>query len=248
MHYGASLAQLLDAPIILTHIYQTVVSMNDLPVMAFSVDELKKSAEAGLEGRCEELQKKYPGLSIKTESRLGSISEELNILSRETNAFAIVMGSHNVKGLERILFGSTTTSVVRHVHCPVFAIPEFKKFSLGNIVLAADLEDIPEQLSTRIIEVVQQLGVSLHIVHVKSKEEAQKPNALLEKLGVLSPTYETIAHKKVKDGLENYVQQVNADLLILLPHEHNLADRLFFKVHTEDIITSMRIPVLAIKC
>jgi hypothetical protein len=51
----------------------------------------------------------------------------------------------------------------------------------------------------------------------------------------------------VKDGLEKYVQEVNADLLIFLPHEHNLIERMFFKVHTEDIITNTRIPALAIK-
>lgn len=248
MHYGSSLAQLLKAPIVLTHIYQTVVSMNDLPVMAYSADELRKSAESGLE-RCRlELQKNHPGLSIKTESRLGSIPEELSQLATETNAFAIVMGSSPVKGLERILFGSTATSVIRHVHCPVFAVPETKMFSLNNIVLAADLEDIPGKLSSKIIKVVQQLGRSLHIVHVKTKEETERPDVLLEKLSVLSPSYETVGHKNVKEGLQSYVEKVNADLIILLPHEHNFADRLFFKVHTDDIITSMQIPVLAIKC
>lgn len=249
MHYGASLAHQLGVSIVLAHIFQIPVSMNDMPVVVFSADELKKSADAGLERCREELLKNFPALSIKTESRLGSISEELNILAEETDPFAIVMGSHNVKGLERMLFGSTTVSVVRHAHHPVFAIPvNFKKFTASNIVLAADLEDIPDTLSDRIIEMVQQLNARLHIVHVKIKEEAEKPNTLLEKLGALSASYETVEHKKVHNGLKKYVREVNADLLILLPHEHNLTDRLFFKVHTEDIITSMHIPVLAIKC
>ena len=249
MHYGASLAQQLDASIVLAHIFQTPVTMNDMPVVVFSADELKKSSDAGLQRCREELLKNYPALSIKTESRLGSVSEELNILAEETNPFAIVMGSHNVKGLERMLFGSTTVSVVRHAHYPVLAMPaHFKNFTVSNIVLAADLENIPDELSGKIIETVQQLRGSLHIVHVKMKEETEKPNALLERLNILSPSYETVEHKKVNSGLKNYAQEVKADLLVILPHEHNLADRLFFRVHTEDIITSMHIPVLAIKC
>ena len=51
----------------------------------------------------------------------------------------------------------------------------------------------------------------------------------------------------MKDGLLNYVQELKADLIIFLPHEHNLVERLFFKVHTEDILSDTKIPVLAIK-
>jgi hypothetical protein len=43
------------------------------------------------------------------------------------------------------------------------------------------------------------------------------------------------------------VQEVNADMFIFLPHEHNLVERLFFKVHTEEILSDTKIPLLAIK-
>ncbi len=248
MHYGAQLAQELGTSIVLTHIYQVQVSMTDMPIMVFSVEELKKNTENSLE-RCQrELQQKFPDLSIKAESRLGSVPDELNILADEVNPLFIVMGSHNTKGIERILLGSTSASVIRHAHHPVLAVPiDNKATSIKNIVLAADLDDVPDNLSNKIIEIVNLLKAQLHIVHVKIKEETEKPDALLEKLRVLSPTYESITSKKVKDGLRRYVQEQNADLLIFLPHEHNLVERLFFKVHTEDILSDTNVPVLAIK-
>jgi nucleotide-binding universal stress UspA family protein len=248
MHYGAQLAQQLSASVVLAHIYQVPVSMNDMPVMVFSVEELKKTAEIGLDRCLAELQQSFPGLAIRTESRLGSIPEELNNLSSEVDPFVVVMGSHNTKGLERVFFGSTSASVIRHAHHPVLAVPaSFKARAIKNIVLAADLENIPDKLSNRIIEIVQLLHAKLHIVHVKIKEETETPDALLEKLNALSPSYKSIANKKVKDGLLNYVQEVNADMLIFLPHEHNLVERLFFKVHTEEILSDTKIPLLAIK-
>lgn len=248
MHYGAGLAQQLGASVIVTHIYQVPVSMTDMPVMVFSVDELKKTTEASLE-RCQrDLQNAFPGLSVKTESRLGSIPDELNILAEEFHPLFIVMGTHNTKGLERMLLGSTSASVIRHAHNPVLAVPgHYKATAINNIVLAADLEEVPEKLSNRIIEIVKLLKANLHIVHVKIKDETEKPDALLEKLSLLSPSYKSIANRKVKDGLINYVQELNADLIIFLPHEHNLVERLFFKVHTEDILSDTKIPVLAIK-
>ena len=248
MHYGAQLAQQLGASVVLAHIYQVPVSMNDMPVMVFSVEELKKTAEIGLDRCLAELQQVHPGLPIRTESRLGSIPDELNNLAGEIDPFVMVMGSHNTKGLERVFFGSTSSSVIRHAHHPVLAVPaSFKASAIKNIVLAADLENIPEKLSNRIIEIVQLLQAKLHIVHVKIKDEMETPDALLEKLNALSPSYKSIANKKVKDGLLNYVQEVNADMLIFLPHEHNLVERLFFKVHTEEILSDTKIPLLAIK-
>ena len=248
MHYGAQLAQELGASIVLTHIYQVPITMNDMPVMVFSADESKNTADIGLERCAQELRQSYQDLSITTESRLGAIPEEINNVAQESNSFAIVMGSENTKGFERMLFGSTTASVIRHAHQPVFAIPNgFKKNPIENIVLAADLEDTPEYLSNKIIELLQLFNAKVHIVHVKIKEETERPEHLLEKLKILSPSYQSIDNKKVKDGLEKYVQEVNADLLMFLPHEHNLIERLFFKVHTEEILTNTKIPLLAIK-
>ena len=248
MHYGAGLAQQLGASVVLTHIYQVQVSMTDMPVMLFSVEELKKNTETSLQ-RCQaELKQKFPELSVKTESRLGSIPDELNILAEEFNPLFIVLGSHNTKGIERILFGSTSSSVIRHSHHPVLAVPATKtNASIQNIVLAADLEEVPDSLSKKIIDIVNLLQAKLHIVHVKVKDETKKPEKLLQKLEALNPTYESVANKKVQAGLLQFVQSRNADLLIFLPHEHNLVERLFFKVHTEDILSATNIPVLAIK-
>lgn len=248
MYYGAELAQELGAAIVLVHIYQVPITMNDMPVMVFTAEESKNNADISLERCRDELKQTYPGLSITTESMLGSITEEINSLAKEKNPFAIVMGSQHTRGMERILLGSTTASVIRHVHYPVFAIPlGYKKKPVKNIVLAADLEDTPVSVSNKIVAITQLLQANLHIVHVKIKEETKRPEALLEKLNVLSPLYTSIDNKKVKDGLEKYVEEVNADLLMFLPHEHNLIERLFFKVHTEDIITDTKIPVLAVR-
>lgn len=248
MYYGAQLANDLGSAVVLTHIYQVQVSMTDMPVMMFTVEELKKNTETSLR-RCQlELEKRFPGLSIKTESRLGSIPDELNILAEEINPFFIVMGSHNTKGLERIFLGSTSASVIRHAHHPILAIPaDYHGTAIQNIVLATDLEEVPGRINDKIIEIVNLLKGKLHIVHVTTKDETEKTGISLEQLNMLNPSYKIIANKKVKDGLLQYVQEHKVDLLIFLPHEHNLVERLFFKVHTEDILSATKIPVLAIK-
>ncbi len=246
MHYGAQLAQKIGAPVLLTHVYEVPISMSDVPVMVLPIEELKNSAETGLERCREELKKSHPELEVRTESRLGSINEEVNDLCEDCTPFAIVMGTHGSSGIERMLFGSTTLSFIKHSHFPVIAVPStYDQRFIEKIVLATDLntEKIPY---AKIVDIVTTLGAELHVVHI-TKESEEYPAELLTPFQSLSPLYRNILNKDVKEGLLKYVQENNADLLMILPHEHNIMERLFFKLHTEDIIASTRVPVLAIK-
>lgn len=248
MHYGAKLAQHIGASILLVHVYQIPVGVNDIQVMMIPADELKNIADTGL-NRCRmQLVSAYQGLEIQTESRLGGVNDVLNDLSKEVNPFAIVIGSSGTTGLERLLFGSTAISLIRHATHPVIAVPaEYTHFSINNIVIAADLQEEHPLPYARITAIMQKLNAKLHLVHVVKDGEPDVAS-ILEKFGHLKPEYHAVQHEDVKDGLLNYVSQSAADLLILLPHEHNLMERLFFKLHTEDIVASTRIPVLALKC
>lgn len=249
-NYAAQLAQQINAELLLTHIYQIPVSMNDMPVILISADELKKSADENLDRAKEELLLKYPDLPVKTESRLGDVNTELDDLCRQVQPFAIVLGSQGVTGIERILFGSTTLSIMHHTHYPVLAVPgNYTHFRLQKIVLASDLQPVETVSANKILEVSQELRAKLHIVHVTSNaEDAGALNNLQQQLHSINPTYETIIHDHVREGLETYLENEQADLLLVLPHEHNLMERLFFKLHADDLVSHATIPVMSIRC
>ena len=77
MHYGAKLAQDLQAQILLLHVYMVPITMNDMPVLMVTAEELKGGADDGLMRCKSELEAAYPGLIVKTESRLGDVVDEL---------------------------------------------------------------------------------------------------------------------------------------------------------------------------
>src|SRR5215211_3639054 len=122
MHYGAQLAVSIGYTLYLVHVYQIPVSISDIPVMMISGEELKKSADEGLDRCREELQRTYGNIDIKTESRLGEVTTELKDVCSHLDPLAVVIGSHAESGLERLFFGSTTLSVVRSLSCPVMTI------------------------------------------------------------------------------------------------------------------------------
>ncbi|MCU7550950.1 universal stress protein [Chitinophagaceae bacterium LB-8] len=252
MHYAAHLARQIEAEVLLVHVYQIPVSMNDMPVILVSAEELKKNADESLGRSAQELSNAFPGLNIRTESRLGDVNDELEDMSKDLHPVAIVMGSHGSSGLERLIFGSTTLSVIRDSRYPVIAVPaHYKDFSLQNVVLAADLQEGGNLPVEMITEVMQHLNTSIHIVHVTNKEDPDtelQRDILLNKLQSFSPTYHAVQGENVRDCIIKYLKEEKADLLLVFPHEHNLMERLFFKLHSLDIVKHSTIPVMTIKC
>ncbi|MGN6164733.1 MAG: universal stress protein [Flavisolibacter sp.] len=244
MHYAAQLAQTINAAVLLLHVYQIPVSMNDVPVMMISVDDLKNNADSGLERVKEALQKNFPILDIKTESRLGDVISELKDVCIETHPFAIVVGKHGTSGVERFLFCSTTLSIIRHATYPVISIPDdTTAFALKKIALATDGSHLSEHAET-IKQFVQQLNAQLHIIHVV--EDQKETSTIKNVFPGLDVIYETIRDEDFVHGIESYVSTRAIDMLAILPHKHSLIERLFSKTHTRELIEKLKIPVMAI--
>lgn len=244
MHYAAHLAQAVQASVLLVHVYQIPISMNDVPVMMVSVEELKNTADKGLERVKDLLQQSFPALDIKIESRMGDVVDELEDVCIGTRPFAIVVGKHGASGVERFLFGSTTLSIIRHAPVPVISVPEgLTGFMLKNIALATD----GTHLSTHekaIKTFVQQVKARLHVIHV---QESGKDTMTLENvLTDISPVHETIRNEDFVQGIESYVYRHVIDLLMILPHKHSVIERLFFKTHTAELIQKIKIPILCV--
>lgn len=244
MNYAAELAQMIGASLLLVHVYQIPISMNDVPVLMVSAEELRNTADKGLERCREDLRKRFSRVEIKTESRLGDVVEELKDLCQQVNPFAIIVGKHGASGVERFLFGSTTQSIIRHLSYPVVSVPESTtSFQLNHIALAIDAADTSLQ-ENRIREFLQSLQTQLHVVHIR--EGGKDSPALKSVLKDMHPVYETIKNHEFVHGIEHYVQSRSIDLLMILPHKHSFIERLFFKTHTAELIEKLRVPIVCI--
>jgi len=244
MNYAAQLAEKTGASLLLVHVYQIPISMNDVPVLMISAEELKDSADRGLENAKTHLEKKFPGIVVKTESRLGDVVNELEELALELKPLAIVVGKHGASGVERLLFGSTTLSIIRHLKFPVISVPDGVNYQLNHIALAADNGGFTGQ-EEKIKNFVEETKAKLHIVHVQ--ETGKDTPGLKNILPQLNPVYETVRNEEFVRGIQSYVKTHAIDMLMVLPHKHSLMERLFFKPHTTELIEKLKIPVLTIQ-
>jgi nucleotide-binding universal stress UspA family protein len=88
----------------------------------------------------------------------------------------------------------------------------------------------------------------LYIIHVTNKDVdgGKFPDSLTQHLKFLNPVYEYIKNDDVSDGIQKYVDEKNADLLMIFQHEHTFWERMFQKQHTADLLYNITIPVLSI--
>ncbi len=67
---------------------------------------------------------KQAGLRYRNFAESGNVADAIVRIADEQNADLIVVGSRDIGGFERFLFGSTSDSVAHQSHCPVLIIRE----------------------------------------------------------------------------------------------------------------------------
>jgi K+-sensing histidine kinase KdpD len=66
-------------------------------------------------------------------------------------------------------------------------------------------------------------------------------------LAGLNPIYENIENKDVDQGISEFAEKNNLDLVITLPKKHSFLEKVFEKSHTRDLIHHTNIPLLCLQ-
>jgi len=240
----------------LLHIYQVPVSMTDVPVVLVSADELKKDSELKLKEIKYSVEHITSGkIKIYTETVMGDVIDELEELCKLIKPFAVIMGTKGTSGVERMLFGSTALSAIRHLKWPVIVVPPGKEYGTGikKIGFACDFNKVVETTPVHFIkDMVKEFGAELHVLNVDYENRHFKPETPEESLMLqtlledLNPSYHFINNKDVENGLNEFTESNNIDLLITIPKKHGLFDNLFKHSSTKELVTQSHVPVMCV--
>jgi len=256
MNFAADMAVNINASLMLLHVYQVPVSMTDVPVVMVSAEELRKSSEAKLQEIKDAMTHITSGkIKVYTEARLGDVSDELEDVCKLIQPFAVIMGTRGTSGVERILFGSTTLTAIRHLKWPVIVVPPGKEYGTGikKIGFACDFDKVVETTPIQFIKkMVKEFGAELHVLNVDYESRHFKPETPEESLMLqtlledLNPNYHFINHVDIEDGINEFVEENNIDLLITIPKKHKLLDSLFKQSSTKQLVTQSHVPVMCV--
>lgn len=255
LHYALEMANAIKANLMLLHVYQVPVSYSDAPIVLVSVDELRKAAERKMEQVREVARKVLHGdQKIYAETRLGNVTDELEAICEKIRPFAVVMGTKGASAFERVLFGSNALSAIRHLHVPVICVPPGKTFGKGikKIGFACDCKEVVATTPTRIIrDLVKNFEAELYVLNVntdgRDQEEKPEQTVLLETLlSDLRPVYFFLEHNDIEDAINEFAEKNNLDLIISIPKQHKLVDKLFKKSSTRQLVYQSHVPVMCI--
>jgi len=256
MNFAADMATNINASLLLLHVYQVPVSMTDVPVVMVSAEELKKSSESKLQELKDDLTHITSGkIKIYSEARLGDVSDELEDACKHIQPFAVIMGTRGTTGVERILFGSTTLTAIRHLTWPVIVVPPGKEYGKGikKIGFACDFDKVVESTPIQFIKnMIKEFGAELHVLNVDHEGKHFKPGTPEESLMLhtllhdLNPNYHFIDNIDIEDGINEFVEKNNIDLLITIPKKHKLLDSLFKHSSTKQLVTQSHVPVMCV--
>ena len=256
INYGVDLAKSIGHSVSIVHVYQVPVAFADGPMVMVSLDDLRSSAEKQLEQIKANLRRVHgKELKIYSEALLGNVVDSLQQLAEKLDPFAVVLGATGLTGAQRVLFGSTTLSVVRHLHYPVIVVPEGRSFGHGiqKIGLACDFREVVDTIPTRYIQQFQKtFKAELHVVNVdfenhKFRADTPEQSLLLQTLLENSkPVYHFLEAEDVEAGLNRFAEENNLDLLITIPKKHRLVEAIFKRSSTKKILKEARVPVVGI--
>lgn len=124
LDYAVQLAKANGASVHLLSVVEPLV-FNDIipPNYAEMVEGIRKDKENQLSVIAQDLQLNAPQLKITTELITQFDAADAILESaKNISADLIVMGSHGRRGLNRVLMGSVTESVMRECNCPVLVL------------------------------------------------------------------------------------------------------------------------------
>jgi len=253
--YAVDLAKATGGSILLFHAYQVPVSMTDVPIVLLSVEDLQKNNEAKMDDLKKSLQERTGNaIKVYAETKLGDTVDELEDVCEKVKPFAVVMGTKGATGMERVLFGSTTLTTIRHLSWPVIVVPPGKKYStIKKVGFACDFREVVNTTPTHFIkDFVKELNAELHVLNVDYKNSHFKPDTPQESvllhtlLEDLNPKYDFIDDPNIEVGIEKFAEKNDLDLIITIPKKHKLLEGLFRKSHTKDLIFHSHLPIMCV--
>lgn len=256
VNFATDMALAIEANILLFNVYNIPVSYSDVPLVLVSVEEMKKSSETQLEDLKNKISHRTSGkIKIYTESILGNTVDELENLCKKIQPFAVVMGAKGKTGIEKLVFGSTTLTAIRHLTWPVICVPQGKEYGKGirKIGFACDFKQVMETTPVQFIkQMVKEFGAELHVLNIDYNNKRFKPETpeqsflLHNLLEDAKPQYHFINNADIEDGINEFAETNNLDLVIAIPKKHKLLDGIFKPSSTRQLVFQSHIPVMCV--
>ncbi|MCM4171900.1 universal stress protein [Arenibacter sp. TNZ] len=249
--YSVDLSKDVDIQLILLHVIDTNAPSRARIGSHKLQEAIKTSSENSMKELIGSIKKDNShNIDISYEITSGSsIEKYVEIFALKNNIDMICIGTKGASGLKKILFGSNAAGIIQNSSIPVLTIPEFARYKgIGNIVYSSDLYNLDKEIDL-IIPFAKLMDSWIHILHIdkdnerfegdlQQKEESLRKDFSYQKIKAIE-----LKSNSVIDGINKFVADVDADMVIMFTHHTNFLEKVFQKSVTQNTAFQTRIPL-----
>ena len=229
--------------------------VNQTPETLISLDDiLHEQSEKALQRSRKQIEDDHHSLEIETISTYGEAPVVIKKVVKDRNIDIVVLGSRGNKALDEVIFGSTTTHLVRRMVKPMLIVPlRYPQKPPAKIVFATDLSQVEDlTMLEPMLQLSRKYQAEIIIMNVAAKEEHPKAKDALQRLDFnnhfdgINYRFEVAEHENILEGISEFIAKERADLLVLTPKQYPTLKGLFHSSVTRKMIRRSEIPILVV--
>jgi nucleotide-binding universal stress UspA family protein len=235
MEYAMGLAKMLNMEVCVLHAIHPTEGINNNTYNAIFIDDYYNNKRQALKDWAASYTAKdeYKDVEVMSVCGVGFLKNVISRYIDEHHVEMLVMGITGATGISGIV-GSNASMMVSVVNIPTLVIPLESKLSEKAIVsLATDYETrLSAQDVNALNEMIQAFGSEkMQVLYVAEKSEAKNIETGESRLRDLFKSTELefnyISDTRPINGIMDFVEKNETDILCLVKHHHNVLYRLF---------------------
>jgi nucleotide-binding universal stress UspA family protein len=181
-----------------------------------------------------------------------SFTETVRKEAKKLHTGLIVMGTHGASGLQKVVLGSNTATMINMSPVPVLAVPEAAAFKgFRNVIYATDMRNVEAELKL-LISYIEKFNSTIHLVHVVSSGRQvmaieEQLEEVVKKCGYKKIVVMVLADRNIDSAIDQYTDISKADVLAMFTHGATFYEQLFDRSITRRMAFHGKIPLLAFK-
>lgn len=255
-NYALGLAQQIGvSKIIFYNAYQAPLAVDpSLPVMQLlNMEEIQRISDEGMKNFKQQFSLNGE-IQIETLTEFAVLHSNIDEICEQVGADLIIMGITGGGGLESVIIGSNTISVVNHTNVPVLIVPAECRFKLvEEIVLVCDYKKINDSIPQRPLKrILDETKAKLFVLNIDHNNKGFEPEtshetfALHALLKNYNPEYQYVDSTDFAEATNEFVDKNNVDMIITIPRKHGFFESIFRKSHTKQLAYHTHVPLLCI--
>jgi nucleotide-binding universal stress UspA family protein len=254
LNYAAALATHFGGKLIIAHIINLPVTSGNSGLVLPPDPQLEGDYEKELNNLALKLRlQNNAAFEIEVICQYGFFLASLNDLVKSCGVDLVVMGTQGATNFLDKLIGTNTASFIKMAACPVLAIPAGAKFNgIKNIAYASDFESEEQVFLEQLFSLADPLNAEVSIINILTERhlnifsDNQVVRDIMHRFTDKHYSIAQIQEDDVVEGIQKFVEDVEADVLAVSIHARGVLEDLFHSSISKKLLYHSTLPLLSL--